>query len=146
MCFTLDCSMCAQRDQWMCVRVKRSGDGRLVEDVGWDSPWMVDLFVDVLGCWSTKYRKDVADGWHMKWWCRCRLVEFELLMLTAVSTVSSFEVHPPRRRWQWGRVSVRREVVSLPVDVNLVIWSQQHHDVILKLMASVACWWMWMCW
>ena len=53
------------------MRVERSGDGRLVEDVGCHDARMVDFVVDVLGCWSTKYHKGVADGWHMKWWCRC---------------------------------------------------------------------------
>ena len=60
----------------------------------------------------------------MKWWCRCRLVEFELLMLTAVSTVWSQDV--PRSRFihsngDGNEVTLLCEVVSLPVDVSLVI-------------------------
>ena len=48
---------------------------------------MVDLVVDVLGRWPTDHHELMSNTLHMKWRGRGRLVEFKLLVLTAVSTV-----------------------------------------------------------
>ena len=85
---------------------------------------MADLVKDVLACWSTKHHKDVADGWHMKWRCRGRLIEFKLLMLTAVSTVWTYDVPRPwfiHHDVDCNEVESMSEVLSLPIDVNLVV-------------------------
>ena len=71
-----------------------------------------------------KYREKMSNRWHMKWRCRGWLVEFKLLMLTAVLTVwlqdvlHSCFIHLDD---QCCEVEVLSEVVLLLVDVNLVV-------------------------